>query len=58
MYKGFNKIPDFKNIYSTFKAEPVIEKALESAPEDAVFVYVGVGDKSLWVASIILWENL
>ena len=47
MYKGFNKIPDFKNIYSTFKAEPVIEKALESAPEDAVFVYVGVGDKSL-----------
>nr|CAH0104461.1 unnamed protein product [Daphnia galeata] len=30
------------------EAEPVIEKALESAPEDAVFVYVGVGDKSFW----------
>lgn len=29
------------------KAEPVIEKALESAPEDATFIYVGVGDRSL-----------
>jgi|688.fasta_scaffold722338_1 hypothetical protein len=31
----------------SIEAEPVIEKALESAPEDAIFVYVGVGDRSL-----------
>ncbi|XP_057365345.1 thioredoxin domain-containing protein 17-like [Daphnia carinata] len=30
------------------EAEPVIEKALESAPEDAIFIYVGVGDRSFW----------
>ena len=31
----------------SIEAEPVIEKALGSAPEDAIFVYVGVGDRSL-----------
>ncbi len=31
----------------SIEAEPVIEKALETAPEDAIFVYVGVGDRSL-----------
>ncbi|KAK3746257.1 hypothetical protein QZH41_016516 [Actinostola sp. cb2023] len=29
-------------------AEPVVEKALESAPADSVFVLVDVGDKASW----------
>ncbi|XP_043215743.1 thioredoxin domain-containing protein 17-like [Amphibalanus amphitrite] len=29
-------------------AEPVIEKALASAPEDAVFVHVSVGPRDFW----------
>ncbi|KAK8727389.1 hypothetical protein OTU49_017479 [Cherax quadricarinatus] len=29
-------------------AEPVVKGALEKAPEDAVFVYVGVGSRDFW----------
>ncbi len=36
-----------KSLFFSNEAEPVIEKALESAPEDTIFVYVGVGDRSL-----------
>lgn len=28
-------------------AEPIIEQALEEAPENAVFLYVGVGERNL-----------
>ena len=37
----------FKLLLFSIEAEPVIEKALESAPENAIFLYVGVGDRSL-----------
>lgn len=30
-----------------YLAEPVIEEALKKAPADSVFLYVGVGDRSL-----------
>ncbi|XP_042207722.1 thioredoxin domain-containing protein 17-like [Homarus americanus] len=29
-------------------AEPVVKGALDKAPQDAVFIYVGVGDRAFW----------
>ncbi|CAH1800379.1 unnamed protein product [Owenia fusiformis] len=40
--EGHNWCPD------CVAAAPVVEKGLEGAPEDAVFVHVGVGERNTW----------